>query len=189
MVRIDVVDNGGQWTHREWRTLRDLGVETSIVPNTTPVEDIPADGIVLSGGTPRVGLAGDCGASGDYLDSRRFPVLGICAGHQFISRHFGGSVAPAKVPEFGAVEIAISDTGTILAGIPEPRITVWESHNDEVVVIPTGFALLASSDACRVQAMENVGAGFFVLQFHPEVTHTRYGREIFANFVRFCEER
>ncbi|MCI0497066.1 MAG: gamma-glutamyl-gamma-aminobutyrate hydrolase family protein, partial [Thermoplasmata archaeon] len=139
--------------------------------------------------TPRLGLSGTCGVSGDYLDSGRFPVLGICAGHQFMARHFGGSVALAKVPEFGAIDLTIIERGTILAGIPHDAITVWESHNDEVVEIPEGFDLLASSESCRVQAIENAERGLFGLQFHPEVTHTQFGRDIFANFVGFCAER
>ena len=56
---IDVVDNGGQWTHREWRMLRYLKVDTQIIENTTPVENLrELDGIILSGGAARVGLTG-----------------------------------------------------------------------------------------------------------------------------------
>lgn len=185
MVRIDVVDNGGQWTHREWRVLRELGVKTSIIPNTTPLDEIDADGLVLSGGAPRVGLMSSLGSTDEYLEALRFPMLGICAGHQFIARKFGGAAGPAAVPEYGAMIIEIVECGTLLAGIPD-RITVWESHNDEVTAIPGGFVLLASSEACRVQAMECVERGLFGLQFHPEVTHTQYGREIFSNFIEFC---
>ena len=48
---IDVIDNGGQWTHREWRMLRYLGVDTKIVPNDTPLSDLrKVDGLILSGG-------------------------------------------------------------------------------------------------------------------------------------------
>ena len=76
-MRILVIDNGGQWTHREWRVLRDLGVEVEIVPNNTPLEDIKADGLVLSGGAPRVGVdAEKMGKCGDYLDKAIFPILG-----------------------------------------------------------------------------------------------------------------
>ena len=53
-VRVFVVDNGGQWTHRIWRVLREIGCETKIVSNTTPVEELDADGLVLSGGAPRI---------------------------------------------------------------------------------------------------------------------------------------
>ena len=44
---IDVVDNGGQWTHREWRMLRYLKVDTQIIENTTPVSELRAlDGLI-----------------------------------------------------------------------------------------------------------------------------------------------
>ncbi|MFO8132796.1 MAG: GMP synthase, partial [Thermoplasmatota archaeon] len=61
-MKVYVVDNGGQWTHREWRTLRYLDVDAAIVPNTTPLHEIgDADAIVLSGGAPRIGLSGELG--------------------------------------------------------------------------------------------------------------------------------
>ena len=54
---IDVVDNGGQWTHREWRMLRYLGVDTQIIENTTPIEDLrDLDRLSVSGGAARIGL-------------------------------------------------------------------------------------------------------------------------------------
>ena len=77
---IDVVDNGGQWTHREWRMLRDLKVDTKISENITPVEEMrQVDGIILSGGAARVGLTGELGNCGAQLELD-VPVLGICAG-------------------------------------------------------------------------------------------------------------
>jgi len=65
---IDVVDNGGQWTHREWRMLRYLKVDTQIIANTTPVEELRAvDALILSGRAARVGLTGEFLHCGDYL--------------------------------------------------------------------------------------------------------------------------
>ena len=78
---IDVVDNGGQWTHREWRMLRYLKVDTQIIENTTPVEDLrDLDGIILSGGAARVGLTGELGNCGAYLELD-IPVLGLSLIH------------------------------------------------------------------------------------------------------------
>ena len=89
-VVIDVIDNGGQWTHREWRMLRYLGVDTQILPNSVPVSEIrELDGLILSGGAARVGLTGELGNCAEYL-SLEVPILGICAGHQFMARHYGG---------------------------------------------------------------------------------------------------
>lgn len=47
-MRIDVVDNHGQFTHLEGRALRDIGVETETIDNETPPGEVDADGLVLS---------------------------------------------------------------------------------------------------------------------------------------------
>ncbi len=183
---IDVVDNGGQWTHREWRMLRYLGVDTQIIENTTPVEDLRnLDGLILSGGAARIGLSGELGNCGAFLELN-IPILGICAGHQFMARHYGGDARESPAPEFGAMSInLVNDGGIIFARTAEVQ-TVWESHNDEVHIVPDGFFITASSDSCHVQGMENEEGTRFGLQFHPEVNDSEFGKEMFENFVEVC---
>jgi len=183
---IDVVDNGGQWTHREWRMLRYLGVDTQIIDNTTAIGDLrELDGLLLSGGAARVGLTGELGNCAEYLELD-LPILGICAGHQFMARHYGGDCDEAESPEFGAMEIGLVDGGGIIfAGTPDKQI-VWESHNDEVTVVPEGFRITAGSDSCQVQGMEDVERRRFGLQFHPEVNDSEFGADMMRNFVEYC---
>ena len=101
---IDVIDNGGQWTHREWRMLRYLGVDTKIFPNDTPLSGLrEVDGLILSGGAARVGLTGELGNCAEYL-TLDVPILGICAGHQFMAGYYGGKSAEAPKPEFGPLQ-------------------------------------------------------------------------------------
>lgn len=186
-MRIDVVDNGGQWTHREWRVLRYLGIDTKIVPNTTKFQDLEVDGLVLSGGAPRIGTeAMKLGNTADYLDHAEFPILGICVGAQFIALHFGGKANAAEIPEFGAIDVTIIEPGDILAGVKSP-FKAWESHNDEVKVLPKGFINLAYSENCKVQAFKYTKKSYYGLQFHPEVEHTEHGEDIFKNFVGICQ--
>jgi len=183
---IDVIDNGGQWTHREWRVLRHLGVDTMIVENSTPVDELrELDGLLLSGGAARVGLTGELGRCGEYLEMD-IPILGICAGHQFMARYYGGDAREAPQPEFGAMEIRLVDGGGILFENTPGTQIVWESHNDEVHVVPDDFNITASSDSCQVQAMQNMEGTRFGLQFHPEVNDSEYGTEIIHNFVKHC---
>src|SRR2546426_12117155 len=101
-MRVYVVDNGGQWTHREWRVLKYLGVESKIVPNTTPFEEIAdIDGLVLSGGGPRIGGAASAmGRNGEYIHPADVPGLRIFGGDQVLALHPGGGAKPPQVPEF-----------------------------------------------------------------------------------------
>ena len=189
MVKIYVVDNGGQWTHREWRTLKYLDIETKIVPNTITFEslqDEQVDGLVLSGGAPRIGLHDNLGNCAEFLEKASYPILGICAGHQFMARYFGGEVRKSSTPEFGKVELHIITEDILLDGVPSSSI-VWESHNDEVYRLPPGFLHLAESENCTIQAMKHENRSFYGLQFHPEVEHTEYGVTIFKNFISLCQ--
>ncbi|MEF8856356.1 MAG: gamma-glutamyl-gamma-aminobutyrate hydrolase family protein, partial [Haloplanus sp.] len=88
MTRIVVVDNHGQFTHLERRALRDAGVDTEIVDNTTPPAELDADGLVLSGG-PDMDRIGRCA---EYLDMD-VPVLGICLGMQIMATELDGAVS------------------------------------------------------------------------------------------------
>jgi GMP synthase (glutamine-hydrolysing) len=186
MVRIFVVDNGGQWTHREWRVLKYLDVETEIVPRDTPWEKLAdLDGLVLSGGAPTGVTLETMGLNPTYMEKAPYPVLGICAGAQVMGLHYGGALSPAKAPEFGKAELIVEDPGRLLAGVPE-RSIVWENHNDEVSHIPDGFKRLAYSANCAMQAMEDERRARYAVQFHPEVEHTQFGERVFRNFIDIC---
>ena len=139
-MRIPVVDNGGQWTHREWRVLRDLDVDSEIVPNTKDLADADVDGIVLSGGALSMESSGaPLGIVDQWIDGTKVPVLGICVGHQYLARHFGGTVARNSAPAFGRVTVTVDDpTHPLFQGLPE-RQQVWESHNDSVTQLPPGL--------------------------------------------------
>jgi len=179
---IDVVDNGGQWTHREWRMLRYLGVDTKIIENTTPVDELrELDGLILSGGAARIGLSGELGNCAAFLELN-IPILGICAGHQFMARHYGGDARESPEPEYGAMSICLVDGGGAIFA------NTGDTHNDEVHDLPEGFFITASSDSCKIQGMENDAGDRFGLQFHPEVNDSEFGKEMFENFVAVCRK-
>ncbi len=183
-MKVPVVDNGGQWTHREYRVLKELGAESRIVPNDTPYEELDADAIVLSGGALSLeGRHDPLGAVDGWIDRASVPVLGICVGHQFLARHFGGSVTRAPSPEFGRVALELDrPEHPLFVGIP-PALTVWASHSDQVTRLPAGWSGLAHSPACAVEAMAHPARPIFGVQFHPEVEHTEHGRTLLANFL------
>ena len=182
MTRIVVVDNHGQFTHLEGRALRDVGVETAIVDNETPPEEVDADGIVLSGG-PDMDRIGNSTA---YLDAG-VPVFGICLGMQAIAHALGGRVESGEYGGYADVTVDILDDGDPLVGSLAPETRVWASHADEVVELPDGFTRTAESDICGVEAMSDTDRDRYGVQWHPEVAHTEEGEAVFENFLRICE--
>ncbi len=188
-MKVYVIDNGGQWTHREWRVLRYLEVDAQIIPNDTPVEKLKdADAIVLSGGAPSISYElSKLGNQPRYLDELDIPILGICVGAQLIAEHFGGRCGPAIYPEYGKTEVWIDEHDEIFEGLPE-KIVAWESHNDEIKELGNELIPLAHSATCRYQAIKHKKRAIYGVQFHPEVEHTEHGEEIFKNFLRLARE-
>ncbi|PSQ51190.1 GMP synthase [Halobacteriales archaeon SW_8_65_20] len=181
MTRIVVVDNHGQFTHLEHRTLRDLGVDVETVDNETPPAETDADGYVLSGGPSmdRVGRAPE------YLDAP-VPVLGICLGHQLIATELGGEVESGDYGGYADVDVQIDDDTDPLVGSLASQTRVWASHADEVTRVPEGFERTATSDVCGIEAMSDTDRDLYGVQWHPEVAHTERGEELFENFVARC---
>jgi len=119
------------------------------------------------------------------------PVLGICYGMQTMAQQLGGRVEAGKVREFGSAEVRARGHTRLLDGIEDYRtpedygmLKVWMSHGDKVTELPPGFKLMASTEACPIAAMADEERGFYGVQFHPEVTHTRQGTKILQRFVR-----
>ena len=183
MTRILVVDNHGQFTHLEHRTLRDLeGVETGLVDNDTPPGEIDADGLVLSGGPSM----DETGNSADYLDLD-VPILGICLGMQLMAEELGGEVSGGEYGGYADVDVRILDENDPIVGSLAPDTRVWASHADEVTTLPDGFERTAESDVCGIEAMSDTDRDRYGVQWHPEVAHTEEGEAVFENFRRVCE--
>ena len=188
-MKIGVIDNGGQWTHREWRVIRSLEVDSEIYPNTVDNARLDSlDGLVLSGGPANIeSEIGKLGFIKEYIESHNYPILGICAGAQFIALNSGGIVEKAIHPEYGKKRVTFARNESIFENIPE-KISVWENHNDEIKFLREEYILCASSDTCRVQAFYHKSRDIFAVQFHPEVNNTEFGTEIFRNFINICKK-
>jgi len=188
---IVIVNYRGQYVHRIWRSLRDLGFSSEMVNFDTPFERILArepKGIILSGGPYSV--YDDAERMGEYASILELdlPVLGICLGHQLIAQHFGGVVEKGESGEYAEAEIEVLEHDLLFAGLPL-HLKVWMSHRDEVVEAPKDFLVLAKSDVCGVEAMRHQDKNIFSVQFHPEVEHTPQGPRILKNFLNLCEKK
>ncbi len=187
--KILVLDFGGQYNQLIARRVREQHVYAEIRPhNRITVQEIAEagyTGIIFTGGPNSVYDPASPHYDPAILDLG-IPVLGICYGHQLIAWMAGGEIASAgSISEYGKVEL---HTGTpaedclLFKGMPE-KSTVWMSHTDYVRQIPEGFQINAATEHCPCAAMSDIKRRIYAVQFHPEVTHTEYGRQILRNFL------
>lgn len=192
MHRILILDFGSQFTQLIARRIRELGVYAEILPANADLAEIKGhcgQGIVLSGGPHSVFDKGSPQADAAILDLG-VPILGICYGMQWLGHALKGKVEPAATREYGFMPVKVTKRDSLLfAGWQQEEIRTWMSHGDEVKTLPSGFVASAVSQSGSLAAMENSERRFYALQFHPEVTHTERGMEIFRNFLKICEAK
>jgi GMP synthase (glutamine-hydrolysing) len=154
------------------------------------VEAPTADAIVLSGSTDPWAMHDRRSLGRFYEELRRYrgPVLGICAGMQMLVRAQGGVVGPAERSVRGYAAIDVVDDTDLLAGLA-PRFDAFQSHEDEVTRLPAGFRILASSDACAVEAIAADDRPWWGTQFHPEAWDDDHpaGRAIVERFLELAD--
>jgi len=194
MTTIPVVYVKGQYNHLILRNLKELGVNSKLLPPSVPLEQLESmkpDALVMGGGPQSVRsldkLIGELADAARLIRQVKLPMLCICVTHQLLATAFGGVTEAARKPEFGPVEISVLEDGRILEGLG-PSFIAWESHNDEVVRKPDGFQVIARSSNCSVEAMRHEKRDIFGVQFHPEVSHTTKGVDLFKNFLEIVEE-
>lgn len=181
---ILVLDFGSQYTQLIARRIRELGVYSEIKPFSTPIEEIEKTepkAIILSGGPASV-WDDDSPSIDRELFELGIPVLGICYGMQLTAQLLGGIVERSNMREFGPATLKILDGFDLLSGIPD-KSGVWMSHGDRVLELPPGFVSIAESENSPAAAMKNREMRIYGTQFHPEVAHTKFGKEILSNFL------
>ena len=187
MQKILILDFGGQYNQLIARRVREHRVYCEVRPFDLPLEEIrrfDPIGLIFTGGPGSVYLPG-----APWVDPGLFdlglPILGICYGCQLMAQMLGGQVVPAQddsAREYGKTE-TVFDTGCALfRGLPEKSVT-WMSHGDYMAAAPAGFRLAGRSAACPTAAICDETRRFYGVQFHPEVNHTAYGREMLRNFL------
>ena len=185
--KILILDFGGQYNQLIARRVRECNVYCEVKPFSTSLEEIKAFapiGIIFTGGPNSVYAAGSPHV-GTGVYELGVPILGICYGCQLLAHELGGKVTAAQddsAREYGKTETYFDTSCKLFKNIPAESIT-WMSHGDYMAQVPQGFRLVAHSAACPTVGICDEERGFYGVQFHPEVNHTEYGREMLHNFL------
>ena len=190
--RILILDFGSQYTQLIARRVREAQVYSEIHPWDMGEEEIrrfAPKGIILSGG-PETVTEAHAPRAPEVVYRLGVPVLGICYGMQTMAAQLGGKVERASHHEYGYAQVRARGHSRLLREIEDHTtpegyglLDVWMSHGDRVVELPPGFKRIASTDNAPIAGIADEMRGFYGLQFHPEVTHTRQGQRIIERFV------
>lgn len=151
------------------------------------ISDLDPEFVVLSPqGTPWCRYTGSTGvALQNFLwiipqiaEELDIPILGICGGHQAIALAFGGKVGPIRAGDddcmpysrdrqAGVTQLNRDTRDPIFVGL-DNKISILESHYDEVKTLPPGFLLLASEKVSRNQIIRHPYKPIYGIQGHPE---------------------
>ena len=181
---ILIIDFGGQYNQLIARRVREKHVYCEVHPCTISIDKIRKlnpKGIIFTGGPASIYEENAPKCVKDVF-SLGIPILGICYGMQFMSYTLGGNVKKALKREYGQMEATLDISSKLFNKLNEKNICLM-SHTDYVDKLPEGFKSIASTDTCKIAAMENVDKNFYAVQFHPEVNHTNDGDKIIENFV------
>ncbi len=191
--RILILDFGSQYTQLIARRVREIGVYCEIHPWDMEEADLRVfhpHGIILSGGPETVTEGETAPAAPALVFELGVPVLGICYGMQTMAAQLGGKVETSSHHEYGYAQVRARGHTRLLKDIEDHTsedgyglLDVWMSHGDRVVELPPGFRLMASTDSAPIAGMADDERGFYGVQFHPEVTHTRQGGRILQRFI------
>lgn len=184
MKKVAVLDFGSQYTQLIARKVRELGVYSEIFPFNASLSKLRKEApsaLILSGGPQSVYQQGAPVVSKEIFELG-IPLLGICYGLQLMAYLLGGKVAPSKKREYGFASLSILDRRGLLSGMKNES-QVWMSHGDRVENVPPGFIVSGMTAGCKAAVVEDRKRKLFGVQFHPEVVHTRQGKQVLANFL------
>ena len=185
--KILIIDFGSQFTQLIARRIRESGVYSEIISHKKVKNkniDNSIKGIILSGGPLNVYQINKYSFDKRIIE-KQIPVLGICFGHQILSKLNGGRVKQSKYREFGLANIRKKRESILTKNFFNKKNInkVWMSHADQVSKLPKNFNIIASSQNSKFAIIENKKKNFYGVQFHPEVTHTENGKKLINNFI------
>ncbi|MBF25541.1 MAG: glutamine-hydrolyzing GMP synthase [Flavobacteriales bacterium] len=177
-----IIDFGSQYTQLIARKVRELNVRSEIIPFNKFNSLAPyVKGVILSG-SPHSVNALDAPKIDLSLIRTKVPLLALCYGAQYIAKDVGGVVEASDSREYGRSNLSIISANKLFKGI-DLKSQVWMSHGDTILDLPNNTTINASTDDVSIAAFTLNNEETYALQFHPEVYHTKYGKEILANFL------
>ncbi len=179
--KIAILDAGAQYGKLIDRKVRELTVESVLLPMDTPKAELEQYGAIIISGGPESVYGSNAPEYDPDLFSLEIPVLGICYGMQLLNYSLGGTVEKKARREDGPCQIELETDAPLFKGMKNKQ-QVLMTHGDSVDQVADELEVIARSDGL-VAGLQHQSKPFYGVQFHPEVDLTVKGKQILANFL------
>ncbi|MFT7072238.1 MAG: GMP synthase (glutamine-hydrolyzing), partial [Patiriisocius sp.] len=178
-----ILDFGSQYTQLIARRVRELNIYCEIHPYNKVPNDLSSFKAVILSGSPSSVRTKDAPHPDLSSIKGKVPLLGVCYGAQYLAHFFEGEVAPSNIREYGRAKLSMIKEGEALFQNISENTQVWMSHSDTIKELPKGGVRLASTADVVNAAYRIDGEHTYAIQFHPEVYHTKDGKQLLENFL------
>lgn len=188
-----LIDNYDSFTYNLSHFLGEVGADVRVVRNDAiSVDEIAAlapEGIVISPGPCDPDKAGICLELIEKLRGR-FPIFGVCLGHQCIAQAFGARIVRAPSPMHGKISRIAHQGAAVFAAVPSPfEATRYHSLTVAPDSVPDCLDVTARSEDGVIQGVSHKTLPIHGVQFHPESIASEHGHRILRNFVELSRGR
>jgi len=184
---ILVIDNYDSFTYNLVQYLEVFGADIVVIKNDQlscdEIEIMEPEGIVISPGPGNPDEAGIC-LEVIRKFSGRFPILGVCLGHQVIAQSFGAAIVVNWRMMHGKVSSIHHNGQGVLRELNNPfKATRYHSLVVDIGSLPSCLEITAWSDEGEIMGIRHRQFPVEGVQFHPESILTENGRDIVLNFL------
>ena len=188
-----LIDNYDSFTYNIYQYLCELGATVEVVRNdmiTIPeIENNLPDKMVIS---PGPGTPDTAGVSVELVRhfSGRFPILGVCLGHQCIGQAFGAVVSHAGEIMHGKTSLIHHDNRGVFLGLPQPLSVIrYHSLAVKTEALPECLEISSLTENGIIMGLRHLHFPVEGVQFHPESILTGYGKDLLKNFLAMGNTR
>ncbi len=181
--KVLILDFGSQYTQLIGRRVRELNIFSEIKPFNNPPKDLSEYNAVILSGSPYSVRADDAPHPDLSEIKGKKPLLGVCYGAQYLAHFNGGNVEKSNTREYGRANLSKVKSENLLLNNINVGSQVWMSHADTIKNLPENTELLASTHDVKNAAFKFEGEETYGIQFHPEVYHSKDGKQLLENFL------
>ncbi len=185
---ILLIDNYDSFSYNLYQLIGSIDPDIQVVRNDAitiaEIEALAPKAIFLSPGPGHPSKAGICIDCIQQLGSR-FPIFGVCLGHQAICEAYGGVVSYASKLMHGKTSVAELDTNSpIFRGMqPQMQVARYHSLAAQQDKMPDCLHVIAQTKEGDIMAVAHKEYPVYGVQFHPESILTPDGTQIIQNFL------